>query len=246
MRNWRIALICCAICILAASTACLTFIALKEAQKNEALAQQLKEFDGEVVRRDAGLPFKGKIDEREALLSVRDYIYRGVSAGKESLPRAKYATLYASLNTNLDQMACGGASAAYSFALDSLGIRTRIVQLAGTRYLAGDDPDQTHVTVEAWIDGKWEISDPLFNVSLACSDDASKHHLSTPEAVSCLKRGNSFVFLRGPSQGAPDRPDATKLPEYFAAYTRYKVDNEPDDAFPDGDWLNRAAAHYPH
>jgi hypothetical protein len=84
------------------------------------------------------------------------------------------------------------------------------VQLAGSKFLTGEYLLQTHVTVEAWIDGKWETSDPLFNVSIACSD-APKIHLSIPEATACLARGNSFVLLRGRTEGSPDRPDGTKM-----------------------------------
>jgi hypothetical protein len=202
-----------------------------------------RKFAIEIIRRDAGLPFNGEYTNREALIAVRDFVYRSMDPAKNLLPYVSSSTRYAALGSDLNYMFCGAASASYAWALNALGIRARTAQIVGQKFLAGDDFFQTHVTVEAWVDGRWEISDPTFNVSIACSTDPRKH-LSVPEAVTCLEHGNAFVFLRGKSQGLRDRPDATALSGYFAAYSLPASDDEKAQSYPTANWLAKALALY--
>ena len=43
-----------------------------------------------------------------------------------------------------------------------------------------------------YLDGKWQISDPTFNVSAGCSNGA--RNLSVPEAIACLRGGHEIVW----------------------------------------------------
>ena len=208
----------------------------------------------ELVRSEANLPVQGALNRRDAIIAVRDYVYRKYDLGPEDLPRASAATLYVALNSpDSNNMMCGAVGLAYTWALQSIGIPARFVQLAGDDYLAGKDEYQTHVTVEAFVDGKWEISDPTYNLSVACSDDPSTH-LATPAVRSCIKRGQHLVLLPGATQLRDVNRYGAKVisPEkyalYFSAYIRRSVSiagvSESADAFPENDWLNTSLRMY--
>lgn len=215
-----------------------------ENQRNEAVRLGHRDFAREVILRDAGLPsLEEKVLSREATLAVRDYISRGLNYADEDLPGSQAARLYASLNSSRNNMRCGGASSAYVWALEILGIRARTVQLAGAKFLAGEDVMHTHVTVEMWIDGKWEISDPLFNAAVECSNRPGIN-LSVPEARLCLERGQSLKVIGGKTPIQESRPNAGTLSEYFAAYIRRPTNVDPLEYFPSEDWLVKAESLY--
>lgn len=208
-----------------------------------------------MVRGDANLPLKGPLDARKAALAVRDYIYREYDGGPEDLPGASPATLWAALSSDSsDGMMCGAAGLAYSWALQAIGIPSRFVQLAGKNYLSGKDMYQTHVTVEAWLDGAWEISDPTYNLSVACSDHPSKH-VATPQARECIQRGKSLVLIHGKthfskkSKYAGKTITSKRYASYFAAYRRRSTSTPlgsvEQESAPQTDWLEIALKAYP-
>jgi hypothetical protein len=216
-------------------------LALAKAKTNLSLEQ----FSGQIVRRDAGLPLFGKLNERDAILAIRDYIYRSLEPGPDVTPNASDSTKYAVLGTDKNVMACGGASQAFAYALRSVGIQARTVQLAGQGYISGTDYKQTHVTVEVKQNGKWEISDPLYNMSLRCGDASER--LSIPKAFECLASGKHFAPIYGRSQKPPlvfsnvrDRYES-----YYGAYIRFPSQaGEPLEEFPKSGWLALAVKAY--
>lgn len=213
---------------------------------------RVADFDGdlsnEIVRRDAGLAIIGPLDPKRAALAVRDYIYRTYRLEPERLPNASPAMRYASLSSPDGTMFCGGAGVAYVWALQAIGIPARFIQLAGDDFLDGIDGFDTHVTVEAFLDGAWQISDPTYNVSVACSTDPAKP-IATPEARACIKDGHSLVLTPGKTQIAEKTKWGSKIADpkvyqrYFSAYTRGKVSSpirsERVDTFPQ-DWYETA------
>ncbi|OJY09545.1 MAG: hypothetical protein BGP05_17235 [Rhizobiales bacterium 62-47] len=231
------------------STSATLSTAQKQAESNYA------ELAANMVRGDANLPLKGTLNARKAALAVRDYIYREYDGGPEDLPGASPATLWTALSSDSsDGMMCGGAGLAYSWALHAIGIPSRFVQLAGENYLSGKDMYQTHVTVEAWLDGAWEISDPTYNVSVACSDHPSKH-IATPQARECIQRGKSLVLIPGKTRFSKRSKYAGKTispkryASYFAAYRRRSTSTPygsvDEDSAPQADWLEIALKAYP-
>lgn len=58
-------------------------------------------------------------------------------------------------------MACNDMGLVFSEALSALGIPSRRIVLARNIF----DKYDVHATVEAWVDGKWRLYDPTFNVS---------------------------------------------------------------------------------
>lgn len=77
-------------------------------------------------------------------------------------PRA-LKTLAAVMNDERNKgLLCAGMAHVYRDALLSQGIQARKVVLKRQRYGRED----THVTVEAWINGKWRIYDPTFHITL--------------------------------------------------------------------------------
>ncbi len=200
-----------------------------------------------LVKRDAGLPLTDEMGTRESVLAIREYIYRGYALGDEELPDKNPAAYYMALGSQQNGMKCGGASVAYTWALNSVGIPARTVQLAGKNFLAGRDLYQTHVTVEAMIDGKWEISDPSFNVAIRCSDSGDEN-LSVHGVRACLARGERLNYVPGKTQTSDKMVKPDEYPFYFAAFTRRSVSagdvNESEEAYPTGDWIAKAMTAY--
>jgi hypothetical protein len=205
------------------------------------------ELSNKIVRRDAGLPIKAPLDPKRAALAVRDYIYRSYQFGIERFPDTNPETLYASLSTRDGTMFCGGISLSYIWALQAIGIPARFIQLAGDDFLGGMDDYDTHVTVEVFLDGAWQISDPTYNVSVSCSIDPAKP-IATPEAHACVTQGHSLVLSPGKTQivvtkGASKIADPKTYGRFFSAYTRREISSpeisEPTDTFP-SDWYKTA------
>jgi hypothetical protein len=57
-----------------------------EQQRDEAVRLAPLGFAAEVVRRDAGLPVRGQIQDRAALVAIRDYISRSMNYADEDIP----------------------------------------------------------------------------------------------------------------------------------------------------------------
>lgn len=226
------------ICLIAAAIVAPGYMALRYRARAAASYSALS---NDIVRRDAGLPISGSLDPKQAALAVRDYIYRSYQPGTQKLPDDP-AALYASLTTSDGTMACGGIGLSYVWALQAIGIPARFIQLAGDDFLGGMDDYDTHVTVEVFLDGAWQISDPTYNVSVACSTDPSKP-IATPEAHACVINGHSLILTPGKTQLVVPKglkiADPKIYGKYYSAYTRRSMSSpeisEPTDTFP-ADW----------
>lgn len=197
-----------------------------------------------LVKRDAGLPLTDEMETRKSALAIREYIYRGFDLGDEELPDKNPAAYYMALGSKQNGMKCGGASVAYAWALNAVGIPARTVQLAGEDFLAGRDLYQTHVTVEVMIDGKWEISDPTFNVTIRCSD--KDENLSVHGVRACLARGERLNYVAGQTQISDKMVKPNEYPSYFAAFTRRAVSTgeADEEEYPAAGWVDAAMEAY--
>ncbi len=206
-----------------------------------------REFLDKIVRRDAGLHLTGALDKRAALLAIRDYVYRSFDNEPEELASVTPDIVYAALGSDENNMYCGGAALAYTWALNAIGIPARFIQLGGQDFLAGKDLYQTHATVEAMIDGKWEISDPTFNVSVRCTDNDIEN-LSVHGVRTCLALGGTLKYLPGRTQFKDRLVEPDKYPAYFAAFTRRAVSSsdvkETEESYPSNGWIEKAMKAY--
>lgn len=198
------------------------------------------------VLAEAGLPLSQSIDPRSANIAIRDYVYRTTVVGDErpGLPRSGKSR-YSIMGQETGQQLCGGMTLSLEFALNTLDIPARYVTLAGKKFLDGKDRFQTHAVAEVFIDGKWQISDSTYNVSLDCSDGAS--NLSVKEAFACLAGGNKLVPIAGKTQieGRTVQDLGPAYPAYFAAYSRNEIGKlKPADEFPEAGWIGKALSLY--
>lgn len=178
---------------------------------------------------DSGLP------PLDTARHLRAYVHEANIVGSGEFYGADGRKLFFNLGRAGSEQQCGGMSWALAWALNTLGIPARVVQLAGERYIRGEDAMQTHVTVEALIDGQWRIEDPTFDTEFGCSDGQTA--LSVTDARQCLSIGGVVV-------GASSDEFAT----YLAAYLRFPVVSlgaiAGMESGPRDGWLDDAAALY--
>ena len=117
-------------------------------------------------------------------------------------------------------------SLAFAWALNTAGVPARIVQMADQTYLdLGPQKGNVHMTVEALIGGKWQISDPTFNVHFKCSTGAD--NLSLEEAAQCVKDGNEIIGVPGKTQIVGGPNNTRTLETYPVDYEDFEVSRMP-------------------
>jgi len=181
--------------------------------------------------------------------AIRDYVYRTNIYGRSSnTDGGGGSRIFMNLGQRDHEQLCGGMSSSYAWALNSVGIPARTVQLAAQSFVDGEALGDTHVTVEMLIDGEWRISDPTFNVELQCSNAGGM--LDTEGARLCVAGGSHLVPVYGNTQ----IPGQTFF-EYRLPYDRFLVAYEintdagaivstPKISYPTPDWLATASAQY--
>lgn len=201
-----------------------------------------------LVLKSAGLPITAPLNPHQANLAIRDYVYRSNRLGNASHTFQSNGHRYALLGEAGFEQLCGGMAMAFQWALTKIGLPARTVQLAGEDFLAGKNQYDTHVSVEVWLDGKWQISDPTFNISVRCS--SGKGNLSVPEARDCIKNGGKLVAIPGRTQ-ISSRTIADYYAPYdnfFAAYRRARIDTPAVEAemdeYPEPEWVQRSISLY--
>lgn len=196
------------------------------------------------VRADAGLPLTGALDPATADAAVRDFIHRTNIVGSNR-PIGKYpAKVYSGIGTEEGALLCGGMAIAHAWAMNTLGIPARTVELGGQNFLSGKDRKQTHAFAEVFYDGDWHISDPTFNISVDCSD--GEKHISAKEAFACLEREETLVGVQGRNT-VPGRSLAdlrAKYSSYFAAYELAASPISKREMHPSDAWIREALAKY--
>lgn len=198
-------------------------------------------FADAIVRRDAGLPLRATLDPLKASVSIRDWVYRSFTIKpNDALPDAEPPIRYASLGTPQATMECGGATETFIWALRAVGLHARLVQLAGKRFLEGDDRFDTHVTAEVLIGNKWVMSDPTYNVSFRCYGEL----LSVQGIKACLREGDTPIQITGKSV-IGERELPADYFHYYEAFVIRKPKNidAPKIERPEG-WLEQASAQY--
>lgn len=210
-----------------------------------------REFQKLTVLRDAGLPVSSSIDPREANEAVRDFVYRTNKVGVGTFAFRRGDQRYAMLGQNAGAQLCHGMALAQEWALSQIGVPSRAVVLAGENFLSGKDRFETHAVNEVWLDGKWQISDPTFNISVDCSD--GKKNLSVPEAAACVRAGGKLVPVPGKTQivgkGRTVAEYYAPYETFFAAYERDPVDianiTAPKEEYPEPNWIRKSLQLYP-
>lgn len=199
----------------------------------------------DIIFRDAGYPEPR--DSMEASRAVRDWIYRTNKVERGEAYSSNGALIYANLGKPGSGQLCGGMSTAYAWALNTIGIPARTVQLAADDYLQGEEEGATHVTVEAYIDGEWRVSDPTFNAEFQCGDQEDL--LDIKEMRECVAKGGTLTSVAGKTQLKGRTVEEYYLPyaAFLAAYVRAPVStaliSEPIEVDPPN-WLEDSVAHY--
>ena len=111
-------------------------------------------------------PYLADMDELNTAIVLRDIVYENVPLG--STPGGfNYNSPVSSYVRSIhygDAQICGGYSIIYSYALEAMGIQTRAVGM----FREVDEnigAMDSHVSVEAYINGYWIAMDPTFNIS---------------------------------------------------------------------------------
>ena len=192
-----------------------------------------------LLLRLAGLPADAS-NPTEINRALRDYVYRSNKVGGNS-PKGLVTPqlIFTHLGVAGWDELCGGMSEALAWALNNVGIEARVVQLATKDFVEGRDAYDTHVTVEARIDGKWRISDPTFNVAVSCSD--GEKFIAVEGVRACLQRGRHLTFVQGRTQ-IENRTIASYYAPYRDFFFAYKTKGKEVPA----DWLAHALAYYPN
>lgn len=158
------------------------------------------------------------LENTEAVVAlVRDYVYAN-NIGPDNWPLfppfgpvtpvddgGDFYNQYLQWKAGNVRYQCGELGYVQAFLLEELGIPARGVALATADY--PEDIYTTHVTTEAFYNGKWIVSDATFNVTFQCDggDD-----LGIVEMRACLDNGGTLTSERG----VTSRPTLT-LEEYW-------------------------------
>lgn len=216
------------------------------------LVDQLKTERKAMISRDVGLSFTHENNLYQIVREVRDKLYENNWSVKNPEPfKGEYGDIYLKYNLifgNRYAFSCGDASQVYAWALSSLDIPHRVVQLAAKSFIDGKKQADTHVVTEVFDGKKWFISDPTFNAEYYCSDGDSP--LSTKELKECVDKGQEIVPKYGKTI-IPDRIVETyyiPLKDLLYAYTLYQtsIGNKiiPIEEHPFPDWINISLSNY--
>jgi hypothetical protein len=148
------------------------------------------------------------------------------------------------LSAKGEEALCGDLSIFLNEVLNASGIKSRIVQLATDKFVKGEADLDTHVTVEAYLDGKWMIVDPTFNATLTCGQGTV--FIDAKEAHDCVEAGKELV----PHYGETKLPGRLMSQYYVPVptlYENYAYQVKTDDGnyktvfqAPRPDWLTLA------
>lgn len=209
------------------------------------LRERYREVVAQLVRRNAGVRENTAIDSQ--IRAIRDLVYRDNKVGS-STGTISPGQIFTRLGEPGYEQLCGGMSEAYAWALKRVGVPARVVQLASQRYLDGEDRFDTHVTVEAFVDGKWRVSDPTFNTEFQCS--GSDEFLDIEGLKQCNATGGEIIPVKGASQivGRTLEDYYAPFSEFLAAYKKYpirsKVISSEAISFPTDDWDVSSLKYY--
>lgn len=191
-----------------------------------------------------GLPHN--VSDLQYALAVRDFIHSKVPVGDDDVPGTPLARLANAVTGGGETAQCGDYSVFFRSALMASGIPARTVQLASQAYIDTGAPE-THVTVEALIDGHWILIDPTYDATLSCGSDPKLLNVAT--AHQCVANGGALTIHQGkatrPGRGIRGNVDFSVPFEKLLAYYM-RADTVVDgklvkyQGFPNDDWLIKA------
>ena len=173
-------------------------------------------------------------DQKSVVSTVREYIYmNNVSPSGWPLrppfgavspidTRGDFYWQFLEWKAGSKKYQCGELGYVQAWMLEELGIPARGVALATVDYFSGGIYT-THVTTEAYLGGRWVISDATFNVTLQCNGGENTNVLGLRE---CLSAGGTVTWLSGPAYRAP-----LSLEEYFTPFANLLYAYETNFAY---------------
>ena len=150
-------------------------------------------------------------DDLLTAISLRDAIYENVPLGATPKDYQYYSPIQSYLQAVHGGHAqiCGGYAQLYIFALEARGINTRRVGMF-RNIDESVGPMDSHVSVEAYINGYWIAMDPTFNVSFV--DDAGRF-LGWAEIRARILNGETVIATRNNMDSSPNR---SSISTYYA------------------------------
>lgn len=198
------------------------------------------DFARNVILRDAGLSHEQSETSLVRARSIRDWIYRTSEVGGGTIPPTG-PLIYSKLGSVGGEQLCGGLSVAYAWALQTVGIEARVIQLAAETYLSGRNQYDTHVTVEAKLGDRWIVSDPTFNAEFECSSSPGLR-IGILEMRECLDAGDELIPLQI-GTAIPSRTVESYYLPYSELLSAFRTsDGELDHPF--NGWQSEAAQLY--
>lgn len=140
------------------------------------------------IEDDCNINLKQDSQEKIAL-ALMDFVFRTTKRGHEDNIPCYQRYLLASSAPPLTQV-CSGYANELLFLLNKSGIPNRKIYLAAPSYFKQSNGD-THTITEAYLNEKWVVLDPTFNLYWNCSN--GKKMLSLHEMNVCLQSGNILI-----------------------------------------------------
>lgn len=175
--------------------------------------------------------------QRAVLLRNLVYSHTTVGSGPSITWPLTVAELDVVLNGDSPQL-CGGMSEVYIGLLQAFGLHSHILNLLADSalYLSGTGLD-THVSVEVYLNGRWVVQDPTFNVHWQI--------YGQPLDIAGLRNAFLYGFQPEPeTDGVPTLPGRA-LSDYYMPFGPLTANVEVGDLNMLGDYDYMRVADYP-
>ena len=184
--------------------------ALNKASKNLEYGQPALRSDLLAVRRLAlnlDPRLTGVTDSFKLAVLLRDHVYKSVpqkDTGNEYLRGSIFDYYQRAVRDPEVGLICQGLSMTYRIVLEAFGIPSRGVSMFSSK----NGLDNSHTSVEVYIDGRWVISDPTFNLMF----ESDGKYLGWEVLRARILKGAPY---KSTSNGMKVRPNDS-LENYFA------------------------------
>jgi hypothetical protein len=144
-------------------------------------------------------PRRRPLNKREVAFNLREKVYlANVPLRNDPMHADGWQDVKGLFEGNR-RFLCGGMGWVLYHMLPEVGIPARVVALATEYAASGRYPHDTHVAVEAYIDGRWIAVDPTFNASFRCAG----RYRSFAELRECWRNDQPIRVVEG--KLLPDR-----------------------------------------
>lgn len=148
--------------IVAISAMTVIVVGTRQARHQQDMAHRIADLDklSALVATDIDLSGLSDLDKA---IAIRHYIYANHLLGNDSqsdLDQRQLADAWAKITARQEPVICGWLALIYIAALESQDIPARYVGI----FSDTEQPYHSHASVEVYINGRWIISDPTFNI----------------------------------------------------------------------------------